>query len=134
MEEYQFYNEDEVVKILKNKERLVYVDDGYDEVVVKIKDLPDVIVDINNKNGITNLKIYDYHNPSMTPLANTMGMFLDKCNLGLREKIIDRLIKLQQGEIKVKDYKMIDEYTLEKAENKLEKERITKVKKNKEAR
>ena len=77
---------------------------------------------------MTDLKIYDYQNPSMTPLATTMGIFLDKCNPDLREKIIDRLIKLQQGEIEVKDYKMIDEYILEEARDKLEQEKKTKAK------
>ena len=111
MEDYQFYSVEEVMKILT-----------------------DVIVDINTKSGMTDLKIYDYQNPSMTPLATTMGIFLDKCNPDLREKIIDRLIKLQQGEIEVKDYKMIDEYILEEARDKLEQEKKTKAKRNKEAR
>ena len=70
----------------------------------------------------------------MTPLATTRGIFLDKCNPDLREKIIDRLVKLQQGEIEVKDYKMIDEYILEEARDKLEQEKKTKAKRNKEAR
>ena len=70
----------------------------------------------------------------MTPLATTMGIFLDKCNPDLREKIIDRFVKLQQGEIEVKDYKMIDEYILEEARDKLEQEKKTKAKRNKEAR
>ena len=52
----------------------------------------------------------------------------------LREKIIDRFVKLQQGEIEVKDYKMIDEYILEEARDKLEQEKKTKAKRNKEAR
>ena len=125
---------EEVMKILKDKEKLLYVDDGCDEVVIKFEDLPDVIVDINTKSGMTDLKIYDYQNPSMTPLATTMGIFLDKCNPDLREKIIDRLVKLQQGEIEVKDYKMIDEYILEEARDKLEQEKKTKAKRNKEAR
>ena len=134
MEDYQFYSVEEVMKILKDKEKLLYVDDGCDEVVIKFEDLPDVIVDINTKSGMTDLKIYDYQNPSMTPLATTMGIFLDKCNADLREKIIDRLIKLQQGEIEVKDYKMIDEYILEEARDKLEQEKKTKARRNKEAR
>ena len=134
MEDYQFYSVEEVMKILKDKEKLLYVDDGCDEVVIKFEDLPDVIVDINTKSGMTDLKIYDYQNPSMTPLSTTMGIFLDKCNPDLREKIIDRLVKLQQGEIEVKDYKMIDEYILEEARDKLEQEKKTKAKRNKEAR
>ena len=134
MEDYQFYSVEEVMKILKDKEKLLYVDDGCDEVVIKFEDLPDVIVDINTKSGMTDLKIYDYQNPSMTPLATTMGIFLDNCNPDLREKIIDRLVKLQQGEIEVKDYKMIDEYILEEARDKLEQEKKTKAKRNKEAR
>ena len=134
MEDYQFYSVEEVMKILKDKEKLLYVDDGCDEVVIKFEDLPDVIVDINTKSGMTDLKIYDYQNPSMTPLATTMGIFLDKCKPDLREKIIDRLVKLQQAEIEVKDYKMIDEYILEEARDKLEQEKKTKAKRNKEAR
>jgi uncharacterized protein Smg (DUF494 family) len=134
MEDYKFYEIEEIKKILKDKEKLLYVDDGCDEVVIKYEDLPDVIVDINNKNGMTDLKIYDYQNISMTPIATTMGIFLDKCNPNLREKIIDRLIKLQQGEIDVKDYKMIDEYSLEQAITELKAEKKSKAKKNREAR
>jgi uncharacterized protein Smg (DUF494 family) len=80
------------------------------------------------------LKIYDYQNISMTPIATTMGIFLNKCNPNLREKIIGRLIKLQQGEIDVKDYKMIDEYSLEQAITELKAEKKSKAKKNREAR
>jgi hypothetical protein len=134
MEDYKFYEIEEIKKILKDKEKLLYVDDGYDGVVIKYEDLPDVIVDINNKNGMIDLKIYDYQNISMTPIATTMGIFLNKCNPNLREKIIGRLIKLQQGEIDVKDYKMIDEYSLERAITELKAEKKSKAKKNREAR
>ena len=41
MEDYQFYSVEEVMKILKDKEKLLYVDDGCDEVVIKFEDLPD---------------------------------------------------------------------------------------------
>lgn len=128
---FEFYSEKEIMNILKNKERLVIVDDGIDDAVIKYEDLPDFIVDISIKTGYTtNLKVYDFHNISMNPILTTIGQFLDKCNPLVREDIIDRLVKLQTNEEEIKDYKLIDTYMLENVEEKLEKQ--SKNKKDKE--
>ena len=113
--EIKFYDEKEVIQLLKSKERLVYVDDGLDEVIVRVDDVADFIVDYNMNIENKDLKIYDYHNPSMNPIATTCGFFLDKCDPEFRKKIIDRLAKVQMGEEPIKDYKIIDERTMEYA-------------------
>lgn len=56
--EFKFYNEEEIRKIIKSKETLYFADDGIDEVIVKAKDIPDFIVDVNIKFGSTDLKFY----------------------------------------------------------------------------
>ena len=45
------YNEKDIVELLKNNVHLVYVDTGSEEVVARYEDLPDIIVDINDKLG-----------------------------------------------------------------------------------
>ncbi len=52
-------------------------------------------------------------------LASTFGSFLNKCDPKVREDIIDRLIKLQQYEIKTKDIKIIDEDILDEIKEEL---------------
>ena len=106
-----FYNKQEIKKLLNDKTRLVYIDTGIEEVVAKYEDLPDIIVDINEKMGSTNLKVSDY--PSAVPILTTIGYFLDKCDSNVRKDIIDRLVGLQLGEIEIKDYKVIDEDMLD---------------------
>lgn len=113
---FKFYEIDEIIKLLQSKERLVYVDDGIEEAVIRYKDLPDFIVDYNEKCGLKDIKVYDYENPNMDkPLLDTFGVFLNKCEPKVREDIIYRLVMLQRGEIEVKDYKIIDEDTLDVA-------------------
>jgi len=119
---FEFYDKEEIKEILKSKEKLVYVDDGMNEIIIKYNDLPEYIVDTNNKNGITDLTVYAYPAQSMNPLLTTMGMFLDKCDPEVRADIIDRLIELQFG-AKVKDYKIMDEYVVEAATSELLAER-----------
>lgn len=122
----KFYEIDEIIKLLQSKERLVYVDDGIEEAVIKYKDLPDFIVDYNEKCGLKDIKVYDYENPNMDkPLLDTFGVFLNKCEPKVREDIIDRLVMLQRGEINVKDYKIIDEDTLDVARIRQERELIS---------
>ena len=72
---FDFYDEDEIRKLLDNKERLVYIDNGVDEVVARYEDLPDIIVDVNEKfNHTENLKVYDFDNPMLdNPLLTTIG-------------------------------------------------------------
>ena len=48
---FKFYEIDEIIKLLQSKERLIYVDDGIEEAVIRYKDLPDFIVDYNEKCG-----------------------------------------------------------------------------------
>ena len=57
----------------------------------------------------------DYENP----LATTHGCFLNQCDPEVREDIIDRLNMLQTGEEKFKEFKLIDEGTLDKVMDKL---------------
>lgn len=123
-DKFAFYNQKEIEKLIKTQEKLVYVDDGIDEVVVRVKDLPDFIMDVAKKTGYSsNLKIYDFHNPSMTPIATTIGCFLDRCEPNLRNEIIERLVKVQQG-AKVKNYKLVDETMLEDVREKLQNEKV----------
>ena len=123
---FKFYEIDEIIKLLQSKERLVYVDDGIEEAVIRYKDLPDFIVDYNEKCGLKDIKVYDYENPNMDkPLLDTFGVFLNKCEPKVREDIIYRLVMLQRGEIEVKDYKIIDEDTLDVANEKIEQDNMS---------
>lgn len=118
------YNEEEVKQLLNSNERLVYIDNGSEEFVARYEDLPDIIVDVNEKLGHTeNLKVYDFENPDMEkPLLTTIGYFLDKCDPEVRKDIIDRLVDLQTGVKQVKDYKVIDEDLLNEIETDIEDE------------
>lgn len=129
--EFEFYTEEEIRKIIKSGEKLYFADDGIDEVIIKAKDIPDFIVDANIKCGATDFKFYRVGNDVYEPEITTMGMFLDKIKPEIREKIINRLVKLQRGEIKPKDYKIIDENQFEDIQEKMEQEKLYK-KKNKE--
>lgn len=130
----KFYTEDEIKKIIKDKnEHLYYVDTGIDEVIVREQDLPDVIVSFNRNIEIMDLKIYDEQKISMDPVITTYGEFLEKAEPNLRDKIIDRLNSLQMGEKEPKDFKIIDEDMYEKVKQNLEKQK-ERNKRNKEAR
>ena len=118
--EFEFYTKGEVKNLLLSDERLVYVDDGMNEFVVKYNDLPDFIVDMGINTGHKcRLKVYNYPAESMEPILNTVGFFLDRCDPIVREDIIERLTKLQKFEIETKKYKIIDEYDLEDATNEI---------------
>ena len=106
------YNEEEIKQLLNSDEKLVYIDNGSEEFVVRYEDLPDIIVDINDKIGSTNLTVMEFDNPSKI-LLTTFGPFLNKCDSDVRKDIIDRLNNLQQGIEEVKDYKVIDEDMLD---------------------
>lgn len=103
----KYYKEKEVRDMLLKKEKLVYVDDGMTEVMIKKEDIPDYIVMINMECGLTDLKIIDT-SQSWYPLIQTMGLFLDTCEPKTRENIIERLIKLQTFELDYKKVKSID--------------------------
>ena len=97
------YNEEEIKQLLNSDEKLVYIDNGSEEFVARYEDLPDIIVDINDKIGSTNLTVMEFDNPSKI-LLTTFGPFLNKCNPDVRKDIIDRLNNLQQGIEGIKDY------------------------------
>lgn len=120
------YNEDEIKQLLNDKAKLVYIDNGSEEFVARYEDLPDIIVDVNEKLGHTeNLKVYDFDNLILDePILTTIGYFLDKCDPNVRTDIIDRLIGLQQGEIEVKDYKVVDEDMLDDVRIAMEQEEM----------
>lgn len=129
--QFKFYSEEEIRKIIKSKEQLYFADDGIDEVIVKAKDIPDFIVDVNIKCGSTDFKFFRVGNTVYEPEITTMGMFLDKIKPEIREKIINRLVKLQTGEIEPKDYKLIDEQQFDDIQEKIKQEKLNK-KKNQE--
>ncbi len=122
----KMYNEEEIKQLLNSKERLVYIDDGSEEFVARYEDLPDIIVDVNEKLGHTeNLKVYDFDNLLFDkPILTTIGYFLDKCDPKVREDIIDRLINLQTGVEEIKDYKVIDEDMLDDVRIAMEQEEM----------
>ena len=116
------YNEEEIKQLLNCDERLVYIDNGSEEIVARYEDLPDIIVDINDKLGYgEDLKVYDFKNPDMdNPLLTTFGPFLNKCDPNVRRDIIDRLASLQMGDLEVKEYKVIDEDMLDDVRKSME--------------
>ena len=122
----KMYNEEEIKQLLNSKERLVYIDDGSEEFVARYEDLPDIIVDVNEKLGHTeNLKVYEFDNLLFDkPILTTIGYFLDKCDPKVREDIIDRLINLQTGVEEIKDYKVIDEDMLDDVRIAMEQEEM----------
>ena len=120
------YNEEEIKQLLNDKVKMVYIDNGSEEFVARYEDLPDIIVDVNEKLGHNeNLKVYDFENPiAYKPILTTIGYFLDKCHPNVRKDIIDRLVGLQQGEIEIKDYKVIDEDMLDNVRIVMEQEEM----------
>lgn len=125
--EFQFYTKGEVKNILLSGEKLVYADNGIDEVVVKYNDLPDFIVDMAvNMGHNCEIKVYKYPAESMTPILTTKGWFLDRCDPDVRADIIDRLVAVQT-DVDTKSYKIINEYDLELAKEELDKSISVKV-------
>lgn len=125
-----FYDEKEVKKIIKSKDKLYYADDGIDEVIVREQDIPDFIIKANEITGeCSNLKFYAMNSEEYKPVLTTIGSFLDRADPVLRAKIIDRLVLLQTTEESPKDFKVIDENVFEKVSSSIEKE-----KRNREAR
>lgn len=108
------YKKKEVKQLIKDNTEFICVDDDVTEILIRFEDIEDFIVMINRehmKYGFTDLKFMEMGN--LEPVITTKGEFLDKCDLKIRERIIDRLIKLQLGEIKYKKVKVIDEYTFD---------------------
>lgn len=114
----KYYSKKEIKNLLESEERLVYVDDGFNEVVIRYQDIPDFIVDYNRFN-LRNLKFFEYEPFSIEPILTTYNEFLNKCNPEVRKDIIDRLTYLQLGG-KIKKYKVINEDDLEIVKSELE--------------
>ena len=132
-----FYSEDEIRKLIKNKAELYYVDDGIDEAIIRFEDIPDFIVEYNQKIGMRDLKFFKVGKDVYEPDITTCGEFLDRIKPELRERLIDRLIALQTNELEPKKFKLVDEDVYGYVENKLEQEKEQKNiknKKNKEVR
>ena len=107
--ELKFYTNEEIEKLINEiqTERLVFIDDGIDEVIGRFKDLPNIIVDLNRKFGSKDLKIRNFIEPEDEPIIETFGMFLHKISSEDREEIIEELNKLQQYDKEISDYKLI---------------------------
>ena len=82
-------NPKEMEKFVKSSNYLL-VDDGLDEYVIHESDLVDYIV---NRNEDINV-----YRPDGSFLLSTIGFFLNKISYDDRQKIIERLIRLQLGE------------------------------------
>ena len=107
--EIKFCTNEEIEKLINEfqTERLVFIDDGIDEVIGRFRDLPNIIVDLNRKFGSKDLKIRNFIEPEEEPIIETFGMFLHKISPEDREEIIEELNKLQQYDKEISDYKLI---------------------------
>lgn len=79
----------EMEKFVKSNKYLL-VDDGMDEFVIREKDLVDYIYNRNE-----NINVYK---PNGEFLLSTIGFFLNRISYKDRQKIIERLVRLQLDE------------------------------------
>ena len=86
-------NPKEMEKFVKSSNYLL-VDDGLDEYVIHESDLLDYIVNRNE-----DINVYKSNGEF---LLSTIGFFLNKISYNERQKIIERLIRLQLGEEETK--------------------------------
>ncbi len=107
-EQPEYYTSKEIMKLIQSKEELIYVQDEMGEAIIKVKDIPDFIIDINRKFGTTNLYFCNIDSKYYDEIITTKGEQLDKIKPYMKEKIIDRLIALQKGKIKPNKFKLID--------------------------
>lgn len=85
--------------------KYLLVDDGINEYIIMESDLTDYIV---NRNEDINV-----YKPDGTFLLSTIGVFLNKVDFKYRQKIIDRLVKLQLGKLNSKITYFCDSIILE---------------------
>lgn len=119
-----FYTEEEIRELINSKAELYYVDDGFEEAIIRFEDIPDFIVDYNRNLAMRDLKFFKLDKDIYEPDITTIGEFLNRIKTELREKMIDRLVALQKDEIEIKKYKIIDENTYEEVERKMREEKI----------
>ena len=74
-----YYTSSEVMCFIKSNEELIYVESGVEGALIRIKDIPDFIVDINRRFGTTDNEYYE-------PIITTKGEFLDKVTPDMRKK------------------------------------------------
>lgn len=112
-EQPYYYTPREIMKLIRDNEELVYVQDEIGRAIIRKKDIPDFIVYINREFGKTDfsfaeVSIIETNSKTFYPIITTKGEFLDEVKPEIREQIIDRLTKLQKGEIKPRNFKLID--------------------------
>lgn len=90
MEKLVEITDPESMKSFVESNSYLLVDDGLHEYVIKESDLVDYIYNRNEK-----INVYKQNGEF---LLSTFGFFLNKISYNERQKIIDRLIRLQQGE------------------------------------
>lgn len=130
----EFYTEEEIKSLIRKKAELFYVDDGIDEAIIKLEDIPDFIVDYNRNLEMRDLKFFRVGKGRFEPDITTIGEFLDRIDPILRKRIINRLVALQTNEVEIKKYKIIDENLYSKVKNELEKAKKQKNKKDRGVR
>ncbi len=99
----------------------MHVDTDKHSYIIKYDDIPDFIVDYNDRFGQTDLTFYNPEIDLFNPFITTYGSFLNYCEPKVRSDIIDRLIKLQLYEEKVKDYKVTNTHAIEDITMKIDK-------------
>ena len=128
-----FYNMEEIRTIIKSKGEVLYAQepDDYYGAYVRLEDVADFIIDLNNKNGVTDLYFYTLNNKTMEPDIATKGQYIEKITPELETKISDRLSKLQKGEVKLKRYKIIEKEMYDEVKNAIKQEQKKQNNKNK---
>lgn len=130
-EPLDYYTPREVLKFIKTNEELIYVQDEIGKAIIRKKDIPDFIVYVNREFGETyfsfaEVSIIETNSKIFYPILTTEGTFIEEAKPEIREQIIDRLTKLQKGEIKPKQIKLIDISEYKEAKRLLEKSTIMK--------
>lgn len=109
MKEYEKYTRKEMSNIAKNK-GFVFVETSLgDNYIIKKDDICDFIMQESERQGHSvNMKMYVPNPDIEKPFLSTVGCFLDKINNNYRKEIIEKLIKLQTGQIKPEKVKVFD--------------------------
>lgn len=109
MKEFEKYTRKEMSNIAKNK-GFVFVETSLgDNYIIKKDDICDFIMQESERQGHSvNMKMYVPNPDIEKPFLSTVGCFLDKINNNYRKEIIERLIKLQTGQIKPEKVKVFD--------------------------
>lgn len=106
---YKVYTREEMSKIAKEEGFLFVETSNGDNYEIRKGDVADFIILETNRCGHSvDMNIY-VPNPNIEePFISTFGCFLNRINQKFREEIIERLVKLQTGNIKPKSVKVFD--------------------------